>query len=208
MFRGSLAPSVVALRERVRCGEAEAKQGKAEPHGRQRRIFWLAAWPWNLSQTNEPVPSPPNTKQPAARSGNFAQIARHGFVDRSLSPVFEPATRRRRIHAWRLGRPASVPPRVQKHVAERVMDLPRRSKQHGVVSIGEYGAMPREHTVHGASQSGADRFHPGGQRPPSAGLDDQVHMVRHERVVDDAERALLTSFPKRATELPHEGPRS
>ena len=53
-------------------------------------------------------------------------------------------------------------------------------------AIREHRARPGEHAMHGPRESRADRLHAAGEIARGRGLDDQVHVVALDRVVNDS----------------------
>jgi hypothetical protein len=70
-----------------------------------------------------------------------------------------------------------------------------------VVAIAQHGPARSERAVHGAGEARAERLHPAAERLRAVGFDDEVRVVRLDRVFDDAEIAARAKRPERVLEL-------
>jgi hypothetical protein len=99
-----------------------------------------------------------------------------------------------------------VPSRVQQHVRERAPHFPRRAQDVQVVAVREHPAPSREDAVCRARDARRDRLHAAGKVYLACGFDDEVNVIRLNRVVRDAEPTTFTRSPQAAfqrTHVPH-----
>src|SRR5262245_13454996 len=97
-----------------------------------------------------------------------------------------------------------VPSRVQQDVRERAPYLARTAETPVVVAAVEHGPAPTARAIHRSRQPRCDALHPARERVFAMRLDDQMRVVSLERVVRDAEAALLARLRERAAPLAHE----
>jgi hypothetical protein len=99
-----------------------------------------------------------------------------------------------------------VVPCIHQHVGERVPHLARAGEDALVVALGEHSAGAPERAVHGEREARAERLHRAPERGAIARLDDQVHVVALDRVVDEPEARPLLRSPKGGFDCPHDAP--
>jgi hypothetical protein len=85
-----------------------------------------------------------------------------------------------------------------------VADLAGGAEDVEVVAVREDGPAAREDAVRGARQAGGDGLHAGRQITRTRGLDDQVGVIRLDRVVDQTEAASVAGRGEAALERPDE----
>lgn len=163
----------------------------------------------HLVLIDQTVASPPNREQPSSwRRDRWVRC--RGV--RRRSPPVEPASRRRRIdRRHRAGAHAEwarVAPRVEQHVGQRVSHLARRAQNAHVRSVVERAANTPEHTIDGPRESRRERFHAVRQIAGARGLDDRVHVIGLDRVVDQPEAPALPHAAEGALRLRDESSRS
>jgi hypothetical protein len=96
-----------------------------------------------------------------------------------------------------------MPARVQEHVGDRVSHLARRAQHAHVVAIGQDGSRTVEHAVHGSSEACSESLHPASKCALMLRLDDEVGVIRLQRVVHQPELLPIARGCERALDLPH-----
>ena len=71
-----------------------------------------------------------------------------------------------------------------------------------MVAIGEHGSTSKEDPVHRAGQSRADGLHAAPQIARARRLDDQMHVVRLDRILDEPEAPALACPAEAGFDLP------
>ncbi len=127
-----------------------------------------------------------------------------GRRDRPPPPV-EPAPARRLVGRGRSWEACSalraVLPRIEQHVPERVPNLARRLEWLRVEAAIDHRTGSREHAVRGAGETRSDALHARSERRGGVRFDDQMDVIAHDRVVDDAEVGALARPREGAAEL-------
>ena len=162
----------------------------------------------NLGGVDQSPPAPTDAEQPGPRRRDRRRIAGRR---RRRTPTGEPPPRRRRIDRRQAGKRAAglreVPARVQQHVGNRVPDLPRRPQHVHVAAIGEHAPSAVKDAVHATREARGDRLHPAREVPSAGRLDDHVHVVVLDRVVNQPKPAPLARLAPASLQLGHQ-PRS
>jgi hypothetical protein len=73
-----------------------------------------------------------------------------------------------------------------------------------VIAIRQYAPLAREHAVDRTGQSGRDAHHSAAQGFGIPGFDDEVHVVRLDRVVDESETLLIARGSEGALDFTHQ----
>ncbi|MDJ0848439.1 MAG: hypothetical protein QNK04_08685, partial [Myxococcota bacterium] len=85
-------------------------------------------------------------------------------------------------------------------------NLLRRAKHVEVVAVGEHAPTACEHAVDRPREARADRLHSATECAAISGLDDHVHVVDLDRVVDDPELPALAGSREGPLHFPDESP--
>lgn len=80
---------------------------------------------------------------------------------------------------------------VLQHVDQRIPDFAGRAKNPQVVAVAQHRTAARERRVHDAREARAERLHTASEPLGVVCLDEEVRVVRLERVVHDAETAAI-----------------
>ena len=95
-------------------------------------------------------------------------------------------------------------PRIQENVRDRVADFARGTKDLEVIAVAQHLPTTPSDSVHGSRKPRAERLHPAREIARARRFDDQVHVIRLKRVVNDTESPPVTTLAKRALELADE----
>jgi hypothetical protein len=95
---------------------------------------------------------------------------------------------------------------VQEHVCKRVPHLARGPQDPQVVAVAQHGASASHDAIHDPREPRAKRIHSAAQLHRVRGLDQEVRVIRLDRVLDDAEVAPGAQRPERALELRDQAP--
>ena len=82
--------------------------------------------------------------------------------------------------------------RIEQHVCESVTHLSRCPQNVEVIAVREHPPAPTKNPIHGPRYARTDRFHSRGEIPLARRLDDRVHVVVLDRVVNQAEAPAFT----------------
>src|SRR5215831_16519643 len=125
----------------------------------------------------------------------------------SSSPSSEPSSGRSRIDGCRKQPPSSlreVTSRVEQHVGERVPHLARRAQHVEMEAVREHRSAPAEDPVHGSRDARTDGLHSAGEIACARRLDDQMHVIVLDRVMDEPEAPAVARRSEAALELAYE----
>lgn len=96
-------------------------------------------------------------------------------------------------------------PAVQEDVPQRIANLARRSQLVRVVAIGEYRPSAAEHSIDGSCEPGTDGHHAPRQRRAIGRLDDEMEMVRLQRVLSHTKLLALARLSHAVFQLVSHG---
>jgi hypothetical protein len=99
---------------------------------------------------------------------------------------------------------APVLARVEKDVGQRVSHLARGLQHMQVVAVGEDWTAAAEGPVDRPGEPGTDRLHPAGEVARIRGLDEKVHVVSLEGIVNDAEATAFAALAQAPLPLAHQ----
>jgi hypothetical protein len=88
--------------------------------------------------------------------------------------------------------------RVQQDVGERIPDFPRRPQDAEVIAAIEDRPRQGKGALDRTGEPGPDRLHPAGERIPARGLNQEMYVVRLDRVVQHSEITPFATSPERA----------
>ena len=163
----------------------------------------------HLGRIDQSGAPPAGPQEPGACSSNGGWILRRPLRG-PRAPSLKPSPRRGRIDRSRSREVPpelrGVPSRVEQYVGERVPGLSWRAEDTQVESIREDGTSPSEHSVHGSGEPGSEGLHPTGELRSTRRLNDQVHVVRLDRILHEPEPPALSSAAEARLHFAHEAP--
>lgn len=150
---------------------------------------------WDVGGIQQSMASPSNRQKPRPGTCDGSPVTERGsYIVRTRYlelPTFEPTRRRRRIEppGPRRRGPSfgGVSARIQQDISERVVNLTRRWQKSQVVAVREHAASASGCTVHRASETRRNRFHPSAERVAIPRFHDQMRMAPLEGVVHEPE---------------------
>ena len=142
--------------------------------------------PRTLLDPDEPPAPPTDAQQPSPRSRH----RRTPREDGSLSPAVEPRSGGAGIDSRES---QAVMPGVLEDVDERRPDLARRAQRSRVEAVGEHAPSPLPEAVESPCHTHGEALHAAGEPSPVVGLDDQMDVVRLQRVLVHPEPEAVAS---------------
>jgi hypothetical protein len=97
-----------------------------------------------------------------------------------------------------------VLPRIQQHVRDRVANLARSAEDLEVIAVAQHLPTTAGDSIHRSRKSRTERLHAAREISHARRFNDQVHVIRLKRVVNDTESPAVATLAERALELADE----
>lgn len=94
--------------------------------------------------------------------------------------------------------------RIQQDIRDRIANLARRAKNLQVIAIAQHAPATARDPVHGSREPSTERLHAAREISRARRFDDEVNVIRLERVVNDTESRSVAEFAEGALELADE----